>query len=218
MAKNAPLTFSPGTILVRETSFVPFFFHYGVGVSENEVIHATLGLGVVNVTLEAFAEGHIVKRSDYSNLCGDPDAVIARARSAIGKWRYRPIDENCEAFILYCLTGERKTRGIQGEILNGLGVIARLWELEPALKSPRRSPYMSPWDKPTTSATGLDEAPTTVDAAVDEPSNRRFGDGETIFNPQAKSEALIRDAQAKAEATLRRVQAKHDARLKNRAK
>lgn len=153
------LEFTPGTILVRETSFAPFLFHYGVGISTEEVIHKMVGVGVVSTSFEAFAEGLDVTRSDfYSRRNSDPQVTIERARSAVGKRDYRFIDNNCEAFVFWCLTGEH-SRGVQGEVLNVVGILAGLWKPEAPKKTTKRlSPYGSLWDDaPTKRPQGLHE-------------------------------------------------------------
>jgi len=126
--------FKPGLILVRAIAGSPLGYHYGVWVTVDEVIHASKTKHIVVCdTLEEFSAGLDVDVSDwYSVLCKcAPELVVERARAEVGKWPYELMDGNCEAFVHWCITGE-KFSGLQmGAVKLVKDVVDALW-LAPA--------------------------------------------------------------------------------------
>lgn len=91
------------------------FVHHGVYVGNGRVVHyagfsRALRAGPVEeVSLERFAQGRgwSVRRHAVPRFA--PHQVVERARSRLGENRYRVASNNCEHFVLWCLTGEARS-------------------------------------------------------------------------------------------------------------
>lgn len=129
------LKFAPATILVRQTTEVSILYHYGLWVAEDEVIHAQKFRTAVSTTVDEFAAGLRVEASHYR--AADPDAAIARARSALGTWQYHALNSNCEAFVLWCAMGQN-TPGLQSSVIQ-LGAHLLFPNAAPVLLGPLQS-------------------------------------------------------------------------------
>lgn len=101
------LVFSPAMIIVRPIEGISILYHYGLWVTENEVIHAQKAQGVICTSLAQFAGKATVQRSVYTDQVLDPKKAIDRARTAVGK-PYHLTEHNCEAFVLWCATGKEQ--------------------------------------------------------------------------------------------------------------
>ena len=92
-------------------------YHYGVFVSEEEVIQ--FGLPPVNLfrdesrievcatDIDTFACGSIVETADPGRKRLPPEKSIALARARIGEKGYSLLHNNCEHFATECVLGER---------------------------------------------------------------------------------------------------------------
>lgn len=132
--------FKPGLILVRDIAGLPLGKHYGIWVAVDEVIHASkTDRVVVCDTLKRFSVGLTVEVSSYSGVSADaPEIIIARARAEVGKWPYELMDGNCEAFVLWCLTGTRSP-GLQMGVVKLLGELADDLVIKPARAAKART-------------------------------------------------------------------------------
>jgi hypothetical protein len=137
------LIFSPATILVRNIEGFPIFYHYGVWVAEDEVIHAQKMDGVVCTSLAQFSGNSSVQRSIYTEQVMNPEKAIERARGAIGN-RWHLTEKNCEAFVLWCATGKEQP-GLQVSTVRlGLNLFlpelaAKVESIEKTVKNAKRS-------------------------------------------------------------------------------
>lgn len=95
-------------------------YHYGIFVSEDEVIQFGLppmpgsavdfqSIKVLSTDIDTFACGKIVEKAVYSqsekHSKFPPDEVISRARGRIGQGGYHLIHNNCEHFVNECVFG-----------------------------------------------------------------------------------------------------------------
>lgn len=116
------------------------FQHHGIDVGDGTVIHFTDGgegvagpgqptddMVIARTPVEiATRDGrdsiHVVKHDERI----DPDAVIERAMSQLGRKGYHLIFDNCEHFAWWCVVGEDESRQIHVacERLSALGVKA----------------------------------------------------------------------------------------------
>ena len=100
------LRFAPATIL-EKSSDSDKILHYGIWVAEDEVIHAMPEQNVTSVSFSDFQGSGKVIRSNLTLRVKSPEAAIARARKEVGgRWEWKLVESNCEAFVLWCATGE----------------------------------------------------------------------------------------------------------------
>lgn len=126
--------FKPGLVLVRRIVRSPLGYHYGIWVAVDEVIHASKTKRIVVCDpLEGFSAGLDVSVSGmYSALSkSPPEHVVERARAEVGKWSYELMDGNCEAFVHWCVTGE-KSPGLQMGAVKLVGELADTLVVAPA--------------------------------------------------------------------------------------
>lgn len=104
-----------------------FYYHYGVFISENEVIQFGLPDGpsrpaeevrVLASDVYTFLQGGNLEvgtadRQERKKLRAASD-VIAHARSKLGQGGYDLLHNNCEHFMNECLFGEASSPTIQG--------------------------------------------------------------------------------------------------------
>lgn len=98
-------------------------FHYGVYVSDDEVIqfgypprerrHTGDDIRVVSTSIDEFAGGSIIERAQFSLIERlkrvPPKKTVERARSRIGEGNYNLLHNNCEHFAYECVLGVHKS-------------------------------------------------------------------------------------------------------------
>lgn len=91
------------------------YTHHGVYVGDGRVVHYA-GLSrsyrpgpVEEVPLAEFANGYPVGVLAEARGPYTPAEVVARARSRLGENLYRLLDNNCEHFCAWCLSGEARS-------------------------------------------------------------------------------------------------------------
>jgi hypothetical protein len=110
MHMNEPLM--PGTHLVTDRIL---YAHHGIYVGNGRVVHyAGLCNGwesgpVEEVSLEQFANGERVFASAHSSRSFSDAEIVARARSRLGERMYDILQNNCEHFSQWCVTGRRRS-------------------------------------------------------------------------------------------------------------
>lgn len=97
------------------------FYHYGIYVSDDEVIEfgdAPLGgfgrdesaIRVIAVTVDAFSHGIIPEKAHLDaaerKKAYSPAEIAARARARLGEGGYSLLHNNCEHFVNSCTFGE----------------------------------------------------------------------------------------------------------------
>ena len=99
------------------------FYHYGIFVSEEEVIQfglpptegllnrATEDIAVCITDIDTFSGGKVVEvatteKTDKKRL--SPKKTVKRAREAVGEKGYHILHNNCEHFVRYCYFGEKR--------------------------------------------------------------------------------------------------------------
>ena len=102
-------------------------YHYGIFVSENEVIQ--FGLPPVNIRsltsqdtevlstdINTFSAGNIVEVGDMDRKekkkARTPEKIVETARSRIGEKGYDLLQNNCEHFAYECVFGEKFSSGV----------------------------------------------------------------------------------------------------------
>lgn len=106
--------FRMGDILKRPVTGCPALLHFGVYISDSEVIHAQLETGTATaVSLCIFEQ---TSRASLSEIHFVTDAVrdtvVKRARQTVMRWKYDTTRANCEAHVRWCLDGSY-TVGVQ---------------------------------------------------------------------------------------------------------
>jgi len=116
---------SRGDIIYRSTISDDLFFHEGIYIGENKVVHITsrnLGIFVISDSLEKFARNKTVKIKNTSNIFTNEE-IAKRAESKIGqRWPYDTLLNNCESFTNYISTGEKIS--LQGNLTLNLASFA----------------------------------------------------------------------------------------------
>ena len=106
---------------------VKFYHHYGVFVSEDEVIQFGLPddpgrpseqIKVLATDINTFLFGGELETAKYTNeekkkMC-TPDEIIKIARSRIGEGDYDILHNNCEHFVNSCVFGEKRSSFLDG--------------------------------------------------------------------------------------------------------
>ncbi|MEX3936404.1 lecithin retinol acyltransferase family protein [Paraburkholderia phymatum] len=92
--------------------------HHGVYVGRGKVIHyagfakSAHRAPVEEVSLEQFADGHVVVVRPHPFPKYSGAETVVRARSRLGENRYRLLTNNCEHFCAWCLLGESRSEQI----------------------------------------------------------------------------------------------------------
>ena len=100
------------------------YYHHGVFISRNEVIHFTTDENagildwskakVVSTNLEKFLDGGEVEVREYSGKDLEKlypvEEIVEYARDCVGDMGYNPIFENCEHFANECTIGEHRSK------------------------------------------------------------------------------------------------------------
>lgn len=108
--------FMPGDIL---RVFLDRFYHYGIYVGEDQVIHyaAENGFSLANLyklevtktSVEIFSQGNSVEiwklPQPLVNKRFAPSEIVEKAEAAIGEALYDLLYNNCEHFVCRCSTG-----------------------------------------------------------------------------------------------------------------
>jgi len=106
--------------------------HHGVYVGGGRVVHYVGFLrsrqaGVVEeTTLAGFAVGHPVRVVDHPESRYSAQEIIDRARSRVGERKYRLLDNNCEHFCNWCITGLSHSLQAERRIARVIQAIADL--------------------------------------------------------------------------------------------
>lgn len=97
------------------------YLHHGIDLGDGTVIHARphdfrnpFGGGhVVRTSLAAFAEGRSVRVRNEPAATFEPDQIVDRALSHVGRDGYDLVIDNCEHFATWCATGRRSSRQVE---------------------------------------------------------------------------------------------------------
>jgi lecithin:retinol acyltransferase len=120
---------APGAHL--ETSRIGYR-HHGVYVGGGRVVHYVGFLrsrraGVVEeTTLAGFAVGHSVRVVEHPESHYSAQEIIDRARSRVGEREYRLLDNNCEHFCNWCITGLSRSLQAQRPVARVIQAVADL--------------------------------------------------------------------------------------------
>ena len=93
--------------------------HHGIYVGNGQVIHNKwfwfyfLPCGVREVSLMEFSLGRPIMQQRHVNATFTPEQIVARARSRLGEQRYHLINNNCEHFTRWCMTGQSRSLQIE---------------------------------------------------------------------------------------------------------
>ena len=94
-----------------------WYVHHGIDVGDGQVVHYGRGVEdkrnacVELVPWSIFANGRSVRTVDSPRSYA-PDTVIARARRRLGERCYDLFDNNCEAFVSWCRSGQPVSRQV----------------------------------------------------------------------------------------------------------
>lgn len=125
------------------------FYHHGIFVSDNEVIHfcsdgkfsiLSKNLEIQSTSIEIFAQGKKIHVVDYTNRF-IPEKTVEIARQSIGNSDYDLSYNNCEHFVTRCITGTKQSKTIEKLFVSVLkvkrdsGINGFLFNLNNALKT-----------------------------------------------------------------------------------
>ncbi len=97
----------------------PGYTHHGVEVNDGMVVHfsgtpgSKRGASIRREPLETFSKDATVQVTDYGERF-DPAEVVERAESKLGQSGYNLYGNNCEHFARWCVTGDHKSRQVNG--------------------------------------------------------------------------------------------------------
>jgi hypothetical protein len=103
------------------------YSHHGIDCGDGTVIDFAGRDGAKNtafvrrVTLAEFAQGAPVRTRCY-RACHNPEIVVARATSMIGRSGYDLFSNNCEHFATWCVTGEHSSAQVEA-LWSGAGMV-----------------------------------------------------------------------------------------------
>ena len=84
------------------------FDHVGLATGYGTVIHSSARFGrVMETDMADFSGGRPVRAVAYSSPLSGAEVVV-RARGRIGE-RYNPLVRNCEHFVTWCLSGQKRS-------------------------------------------------------------------------------------------------------------
>ena len=106
-------SFLPGSII---RAFRGFYFHYGVYVGDNRVVHFcsttrneldAASADIVETSLSEFSKGDIVLEDTQEKPVFNREEIVRRARKSIGTklGTYNLLSNNCEHFANWCRCG-----------------------------------------------------------------------------------------------------------------
>jgi hypothetical protein len=111
----------------REWHSIPLYYHHGIEISDNRVIHygegsltAKKGSKVIISSMKDFLKGgkkEVVVDKDKDM----PDIVVKRARSCLGDSAYNIMFNNCEHFAQWAETGKSSSTQVKTGIAAGVG-------------------------------------------------------------------------------------------------
>lgn len=97
--------------------------HYGLGVSDDRVIHYAGGVferknaRIRITTLDEFARASEITVHDYRPRY-EEDTVLNRANSRLGENKYSLLNNNCEHFVNWTMTGEHSSQQVDDLLEN----------------------------------------------------------------------------------------------------
>ena len=104
------------------------YYHYGIAVSNNRVVHFTAGdedlaknnkdMKIIESSLDRFLLGGTLQIESPYRASFDPEVVVERARSYVGSQKfngkfYNFITNNCEHFANYIYYGDRVSKQVK---------------------------------------------------------------------------------------------------------
>lgn len=111
------------------------YVHHGLYAGNGRVIHSA-GFktyfrrgSIEEVSLEEFVEGRPWRIGGLPRNRADGLARIERARGRLGEDAYRFWSNNCEHFVRWCISGERRSRQVERFRAQALGVMALVFGL-----------------------------------------------------------------------------------------
>jgi len=101
-------------------------FHTGIYVGNDEIVHFRANNEVTKVKWQDFLEGRIPQIWDYPDIKKAPTKIIINtALSFVGKkLPYKIFTNNCEHFVIYCLSGGKTTKSIYAQNFSALSALA----------------------------------------------------------------------------------------------
>lgn len=123
------LAYRPGDVLRRTDRFG--LDHDAVADADGGVIRQVMGRGVVRERMAEFDPLGLAKVVEMPGRRFDRDETLARAHGALGTPGYNLLTENCQHFVAWCATGERRSHQIDGvvtvaTIAAGVATLVRL--------------------------------------------------------------------------------------------
>lgn len=100
---------------IRGAAYAAYFgggFHVGIYVGNNDVVHFKANNLIIKTSWNDFFEGRAPQLWEYPDIKRvDTEKIINLALSYVGKkLPYKFLKNNCEHFVIYCLSGGKTTR------------------------------------------------------------------------------------------------------------
>lgn len=102
------------------------YAHHGIYIGNGEVIHYS-GLAndlknegkIEKISLSEFANGHTIELIQYptDKVLYSPDEIVQRAKSKLGENAYDLIQNNCEHFACWCVTGKSVSHQVKTAVV-----------------------------------------------------------------------------------------------------
>ena len=109
------------------------YTHHGLGIGRGKVVHysglandfITKGIAEV-VDIMQFSKGAEIKIKPHPNRKYSIEESILRANLRMNETRYHVVDNNCEHFVAWCITGRhRSPQSIRGKLIYSAGMGVR---------------------------------------------------------------------------------------------
>ncbi|HME40459.1 MAG TPA: lecithin retinol acyltransferase family protein [Steroidobacteraceae bacterium] len=109
------------------------YSHHGVYVGGGRAVHYS-GLSgfwqcgpVEEVSLSRFVNGHSVRIVEHAEPQYSPEEIVRRARSRLGENEYRLLNNNCEHFCNWCLSGVSRSAQVERRLRSPIRMLGALF-------------------------------------------------------------------------------------------
>lgn len=105
------------------------YTHHGIDRGDRSVVDfsgvdAGKTAGAIRIVdIDDFAGGEVIRVRPYGR-CDEPDVIVERAESMIGKSGYHLLANNCEHFATWCMTGQHDSAQVQAVASVASGFVA----------------------------------------------------------------------------------------------
>lgn len=108
------------------------YVHHGIYTGDGRVVHyaglchSLRPLPIEEVTLEAFTWGQALAQLSWEPARFPAQEIVVRARSRLGEDAYDLLDNNCEHFCNWCITGQSRSEQVEWLLALSPALLRRL--------------------------------------------------------------------------------------------